>query len=109
MKVNSTVALTLILLALMVGAGVVSAAWGYALGREALKGVTQPEVRPTTVGEDEAGTGQPREFEIIPESKILEGVKTQMQSSSQGSGFDAMAVAMLTPLPTTAEIETTAI
>lgn len=85
MKVNSTVALTLILLALMVGAGVVSAAWGYAMGREALKGVTQPDVRPTTVGEEGSNPGQPKAFEIIPESKILEDVKTQMQSSIQGT------------------------
>lgn len=85
MKVNSTVALTLILLALMVGAGVVSAAWGYAMGREALKGVTQPDVRPTTVGEEGSNTTQPKAFEIIPESKILEDVKTQMQSSTQGT------------------------
>ncbi|NJL23691.1 MAG: hypothetical protein HC895_27475, partial [Leptolyngbyaceae cyanobacterium SM1_3_5] len=46
MKVNSTLALTLVLLTAMVGAGVVSAAWGYAVGGEALKGVTQPNGRP---------------------------------------------------------------
>ncbi|MBD1909290.1 MULTISPECIES: hypothetical protein [unclassified Leptolyngbya] len=85
MKVNSTVALTLILLALMVGAGVVSAAWGYSMGREALKGVTQPDVRPTTVGEEGGNTAKSKAFEIIPESKILEEVKTQMQSSAQGA------------------------
>jgi len=92
MRVNSTVALTLILLALMTGAGVVSAAWGYAMGRDALKGVTQPEVRPTTVGGEQGGSTQPKPFEIIPESKILEDVKTQMQSSSGAmpqAGFNA--------------------
>jgi len=47
MKFNSTVALTLILLAMMLGAGFVSAMWGFSLGHEALKGVTQPDVRPT--------------------------------------------------------------
>lgn len=47
MKFNSTVALTLILLAMMLGAGFVSAMWGFTLGHEALKGVTQPDVRPT--------------------------------------------------------------
>jgi hypothetical protein len=46
MKLNSTVALTLILLAMMLGAGFVSAMWGFTLGHEALKGVTQPDVRP---------------------------------------------------------------
>jgi hypothetical protein len=41
------VALTLILLAMMLGAGFVSAMWGFTIGHEALKGVTQPDVRPT--------------------------------------------------------------
>ncbi|MGG6296989.1 hypothetical protein ACQ4M4_21545 [Leptolyngbya sp. AN02str] len=76
MKLNSTVALTLVLLSLMVGAGVVSAAWGYALGREALKGVTQPDVRPTVLNEN---GDQPRTDTnlIVPESKILEDVKAR--------------------------------
>ena len=47
MKFNSTVAPTLILLAMMLGAGFVSAMWGFTIGHEALKGVTQPDVRPT--------------------------------------------------------------
>ena len=82
MKVNSTVALTLILLSLMVGAGGVSAAWGYAMGREALKGVTQPDVRPTAGNAEEPRSNQPREFEIIPEAQILEDVKTQMDGAT---------------------------
>jgi len=95
MRVNSTVALTLILLVLMVGAGVVSAAWGYAMGREALKGVTQPDVRPTAVGEQEEGSSQPRAFEIIPESKILEDVKTQTQSSNRTAEVTLASVVLL--------------
>ncbi|NER45321.1 MAG: hypothetical protein F6J86_03465 [Symploca sp. SIO1B1] len=47
MKLNSTVALTLLLLAMMLGAGFVSAMWGFSLGHQALKGVTQPDMRPT--------------------------------------------------------------
>ncbi|NES63977.1 MAG: hypothetical protein F6K24_01215 [Okeania sp. SIO2D1] len=38
MKLNSTVALTLILLAMMSGAGAVSSLYGYTLGHSALKG-----------------------------------------------------------------------
>lgn len=44
-KLNSTVALTLILLILMLGAGYVSAIWGFAVGVEALQGVNQPDAR----------------------------------------------------------------
>lgn len=47
MRLNSTLALSLLLLSLMLGAGFVSAAAGFALGRQALKGVRQPEARPT--------------------------------------------------------------
>jgi hypothetical protein len=46
-RINSTVALTFILLTLMFGAGIVSAAAGFSIGREALKGITQPDARPT--------------------------------------------------------------
>lgn len=47
MKLNSTVALTLVLLILMLGAGYMSAIWGLTVGLEALKGVNQPDARPT--------------------------------------------------------------
>ncbi|MBW4653670.1 MAG: hypothetical protein KME20_11635 [Kaiparowitsia implicata GSE-PSE-MK54-09C] len=82
MKFNSTVALTLVLLSLMVGAGVVSAAWGYALGREALKGVTQPDVRPTVLSEGES-QARTDDVLIIPEEKILEDVKARVNTPSQ--------------------------
>jgi len=38
MGISPAVAFTTVLLALMVGAGVVSSSWGYALGRQALTG-----------------------------------------------------------------------
>lgn len=70
----------------MMGAGVASATWGYALGREALKGVTQPDVRPTALGE--TGGSQPRReaFEIIPESRILDEVKARMDGRAPEAG-----------------------
>jgi hypothetical protein len=48
MKINSTVLLTLILLILMLGAGSVSAFFGFEMGSSALKGVSTPDGRPTT-------------------------------------------------------------
>ncbi|MGD1906036.1 MAG: hypothetical protein ACFB0C_08595 [Leptolyngbyaceae cyanobacterium] len=48
MGINPAVAFTTLLLALMVGAGIVSASWGYALGRQALTGVRQPDSRPAS-------------------------------------------------------------
>ena len=44
---NSTILVSFALLALMIGAGTTTGSWGYKLGREALKGITQPDVRPT--------------------------------------------------------------
>jgi hypothetical protein len=86
MKVNSTLAFTLILLSLMIGAGVVSAAWGYALGREALKGVTQPDSRPIH-GAEAPGDRPPQrpELMLLKESDILEGVKARMSGDARNS------------------------
>lgn len=46
MRFNSTVTLTLVLLFFMVGLGSASAMMGYRVGREALRGVMQPDARP---------------------------------------------------------------
>ncbi len=46
MKFQTTLAFTLLLLVAMVGAGTVSALYGFTLGFEALKGVRQPEGNP---------------------------------------------------------------
>jgi hypothetical protein len=81
--VNPTVTLTLILLFLMVAAGVVSGSWGYALGREALKGITQPDVRPSTA----LGEGSPRheEVPILSEAAIVADVKARMEGRTTGT------------------------
>lgn len=82
MRLNSTVALTLILLSLMVAAGVVSAAWGYALGREALQGITQPDVRPASnVGESDGNP--PRDgLILLKEADILTDVEARMNGNA---------------------------
>lgn len=83
MRLNSTVALTLILLSLMVAAGVVSAAWGYALGREALQGITQPDVRPASnVGESDGNPPHRDELILLKEADILEDVEARMNGNA---------------------------
>ncbi|MCC5899084.1 MAG: hypothetical protein EA395_04130 [Phormidium sp. GEM2.Bin31] len=81
MKFNWTVFLTVTLLLMMMGAGVFSAMWGFSLGREALKGVTQPEFRPgsnlSNRSENEATTTNPR---FLDEEDILREVEAQTQS-----------------------------
>ncbi|MEG4809232.1 hypothetical protein QUA82_16500 [Microcoleus sp. F8-D3] len=81
MAVNSTVVLTLILLALMFGAGVTSSVWGFTIGREALQGTTQPDVRPS----NNAGSGKPGktaskdQVSILKEKDILATVKARVE------------------------------
>jgi uncharacterized protein affecting Mg2+/Co2+ transport len=84
MKLNSTVALTLILLAMMLGAGFVSAMWGFALGHEALKGVTQPDIRPTKKLADKKATASGKEgVPILREEDILVNVNEYINSKSK--------------------------
>jgi hypothetical protein len=86
MKLNSTVALTLILLTLMVGAGLVSAAWGIALGRDALKGVTQPDTRPTNnLAKRQGTTAHREEFTILREEDIVASAKSRITGTAKAA------------------------
>ncbi|MEB3231061.1 MAG: hypothetical protein VKJ64_08630 [Leptolyngbyaceae bacterium] len=93
MRIDPVVALTLMLFSIIVAATSVSMSWGYALGRSALRGVTQPDVRPTaTVSQTEnlaaptgdGSTSAEIETDSYPdmvfwsETTIIEEVKTQM-------------------------------
>lgn len=85
MKFNSTVALTLILLVMMLGAGGVSALFGYTMGDEALKGVTQPDVSPSKklTGKQEPKS-DPKKLEILlKEDEILKKVREHIQRTTQ--------------------------
>jgi hypothetical protein len=86
MKLNSTVALTLILLAMMLGAGFVSAMWGFTLGHEALKGVTQPDVRPIKdVADTQKTTSGKEGLVILREADILTKVNEHIKNSGKES------------------------
>ncbi len=89
MKINSTVALTLSLLALMFGAGVVSAAWGLVVGREALKGITQPDTRPTNPTAQNA----PRKEEVVilQEEALIAAAKARMSGAASSGAPAAIA------------------
>lgn len=88
MKVNSTVALTFTLLALMLGAGIFTATWGYAIGREALKGITQPDSRPTNKGTAKNSSGR-EELAILKEEDIIKSVKEKMNTTSRAGSPQA--------------------
>lgn len=82
---NSAVALTLILLSLMIGAGVVSASWGFTLGREALTGVRQPDARPTsgTPVSQQPNSSPHGDLVLAKEAEILEKVKARISGGGQ--------------------------
>jgi len=78
---NPAVAFTLILLSLMIGSGVISASWGFTLGRQALTGVRQPESRPTSsapVSRSNASAGQQRAIILLNEDDILQDVQARI-------------------------------
>lgn len=88
MKLNPTVALTLLLLVMMAGAGAVSAAWGFVVGREALKGITQPDTRPTNnQAIRKRNTSQNSGLVIVREEDILATVKARMEGSLKDSSI----------------------
>lgn len=79
MKLNSTIGLTLLLLVSMLVAGVFSAVAGMSLGREALKGITQPDTRPTNNLTSRKGdAARKNELTILQEDKIIASVKARM-------------------------------
>lgn len=86
MKLNSTVALTLVLLILMLGAGYVSALWGLAVGHEALNGVTQPDARPTNKIKIRKKKSQQREAVVmLKEQDILTNVKARIEGKGKNA------------------------
>ncbi|MBD2043873.1 hypothetical protein H6F56_24835 [Microcoleus sp. FACHB-672] len=65
----------------MFTAGMVSGTWGFALGREALKGITQPDVRPnnSNVGNRKGTPANRDQMLILKEPDILKNVKAHME------------------------------
>ena len=87
MGISPAVAFTTILLALMVGAGVVSSSWGYALGRQALTGVRQPDARPaSSAASNQASPASGGGSMLRDEQTILEDVKLRMSGSPIDDG-----------------------
>lgn len=77
MKINSSLALTLILLSFMFAVGLISGAGGYIFGRKALKGITQPAINPIPLGSEEAKQLPQQTNPFLQERDILAKVETQ--------------------------------
>jgi hypothetical protein len=79
MKLNPTVVLTFALLTLMAGAGVVSASWGIVVGKDALKGITQPDTRPgSNLGNRKGSTPRREDVIILKEEEVIASTKARM-------------------------------
>lgn len=78
-RLNPTAVLTITLLALMLGGGFLSGIWGFALGREALKGVSQPDARPTAKKSQKDSQMASKPLIFLKEADIVKTVKTRIQ------------------------------
>lgn len=83
---NPSAGLTILLLLLMAGTGIASTSWGYNLGREALKGIVQPDFRPTA---DSSGRGgkrpEPAPLKLLNEQQLLAKTKAITQTAPVGN------------------------
>ncbi len=90
MNINSTLKLTLLLLAVMSLTGTASAFLGFQAGYIALKGVSQPEINPTKKLTDRSqSAGQPAVFVPLNEKTILKKVNEHVQQQSKRSAKQA--------------------
>jgi hypothetical protein len=88
MKLNATVTFTFILLFLMLSAGLVSAFSGFAVGREALKGITQPDSRPNKGKAKAASSSADAKdgMALIREEDVVKSMKERIDSTAKGGG-----------------------
>jgi hypothetical protein len=87
MKLNSTVTFTFALLFLMLGAGLASAFSGFSIGRDALKGITQPDSRPQKTRAKSANSGEAKDgMTLMKEDDIIKSMKERIASTAKGGG-----------------------
>ena len=84
-KLNPTAVLTITLLALMLGGGFLSGIWGFALGREALKGVSQPDARPTAKKNQKDSQLASKPMVFVKETDIIKSVKVRIQEKGNSA------------------------
>jgi hypothetical protein len=78
LKSDRTLLLTSILLFFMLAAGILSGVLGFVSGHEALKGVTQPDIRPNNNKGGNQQNINTKGLELIKEQEVIANVKKQM-------------------------------
>ena len=77
-KNDRTLLLTSILLFFMLAAGIMSGVLGFVSGHEALKGVTQPDIRPSNTKGGNAQNLKTKGLELLQEPELIANVKKQI-------------------------------
>ena len=77
-KNDRTLLLTSILLFFMLAAGIMSGVLGFISGHEALKGVTQPDIRPNNTKGGSAQNLKTKGLELLQEQELIATVKKQI-------------------------------
>jgi hypothetical protein len=77
-KSDRTLLLTSILLFFMLAAGILSGVLGFVSGHEALKGVTQPDIRPNNNKGGNKQNINTKGLELIQEQELIANIKKQM-------------------------------
>lgn len=83
---NLTILLTLALLSIMCGLGAFTGVWGFKMGREALKGITQPDSRPSSTFTGAKMSTRREEIVFLKEKNILTNVKKSMANGGSNAG-----------------------
>jgi hypothetical protein len=78
LKSDRTLLLTSILLFFMLAAGIMSGVLGFVSGHEALKGVTQPDIRPNNNKGSNQQNIKTKGLELLQEQELIANVKKQM-------------------------------
>lgn len=82
MRLDPVIAATFIFLSLMAGATVVSGLWGYTLGRSALRGITQPDMRPARFEEPSGDRVQRSKMVFVEEASILSDIDARRNGTT---------------------------
>ena len=78
LKSDRTLLLTSILLFFMLAAGIASGVLGFVSGHAALKGVTQPDIRPNNSKSGSQQNFNTKGLELLQESELIASIKKQM-------------------------------
>ena len=85
MKLSSTTRLTFVILVMMLGAGILSGFFGFTLGHEALKSVSQPHINPIKKLTKSQPSDQPKGFTIVKEREILVKVYDRIHGQTEAA------------------------